>query len=94
MRPHDTEPAITGAIIPFAPRKFEETQGPTVSTIVAVMAVTLLHDKDETAEERLAKLIEQSGQAEIMQMSEVYDEELDLSDATSLPSVPLPVNDN
>lgn len=94
MRSRDTEPAMTGAIIPFAPRICEEESGPTVSTIVAVMAVTLLHDKDECAEDRLAQLIERSGEAEIVEMSEAFDEGLDLSAATSLPKVPAFTNDN
>ena len=94
MRPRDTEPAITGAIIPFTPRHDESDNSPIVSTIVAVMAVTLLHDKDECAEDRLAQLIEASGQAEIVEMSEAFDEGVSLSAATSLPEVPVFANDN
>ena len=74
MRSRDTKPAMTGDVIPFTPRHCEEETGPTVSTIVAVMAVTLLHDKDECAEDRLAQLIERTGEAEIVEMSEAFDE--------------------
>lgn len=92
MRPHDHERALTGAVIPFAPRKTDE--GPQVSTIVALVAVSVLHNQDETVEDKLADLIEQSGQAEIIEVSDAFGEGGVYEASDALPPIPSASNDN
>ena len=72
MYPTDPNSADSAAIIPFAPRSFQNEDGPSdeVSTIVAVVAVTLRHDSTMSPEEGLADLIEASGQAEIIEIQD------------------------
>lgn len=100
MRPIDPTYADSAAIIPFTPRPYhsasdEMTDEVTdeVSTIVAIVAVTLRHGSDESPEERLADLIEVSGQAEIIEIQDACSEIFDQSDASQMGQA-APVNDN
>ena len=96
----DTEPTYgdsAATIIPFAPRnhglsdEIITTDG--VSTIVAIVAVTLRHGSDETPEDRLADLIESTGHAEIIEIQDACSETFGQSDALSMGQHPA-CNDN
>ena len=66
MRPNEPSAVDSAAIIPFDPTiqsKSQKEVSDEVSTIVAIVAVTLRHSSDESPEERLADLIEMSGAA-------------------------------
>lgn len=68
---HDRTHSAT--IIPFAPRKIDE-DNPMVSTIMTVVAVSILHDADESPEAKLVEMIEGSGEAEIVEAMDAFDE--------------------
>lgn len=69
----DHDLAHSANIIPFAPRKqMEDT--PIVSTIMTVVAVNILHDSDESPEAKLVDMIEGSGEAEIVEAMDAFDE--------------------
>ena len=75
MRPNDPSAVDSAAIIPFDPTiqsKSQKEVSDEVSTIVAIVAVTLRHSSDESPEERLADLIEMSGAAEIIEIQDAY----------------------
>ena len=96
MRPIDPTYVDSAAIIPFAPRPYDATSAEItdeVSTIVAIVAVTLRHASDESPEERLADLIEASGQAEIIEIQDACTEIFDQSDAANMGQAAA-VNDN
>ncbi|MGC6517762.1 MAG: hypothetical protein ACON49_07010 [Candidatus Puniceispirillaceae bacterium] len=91
MPPIDPTIGKMGAIIPFAPRS-DETPAEEISTIVAIVAVTLRHDHDETPDSRLADLIEQSGEADIL---DIQDACADLAQADmAVIDMPSAANDN
>ena len=75
MRTSDRDKTIQAAIIPFEPRRpaRDDVQ---VSTIAALVAVIILHGVDERPEDKLLELIEQSGDAEIV-------DEMDATDGLS-----------
>lgn len=80
MRESDPTGVDGAAILPFAPRSFcDDATGlsETTSTIVAIVAVTLRHGSDETPEERLADLIEETGHAEIIEIQDACHEIFD-----------------
>ena len=95
----DTDPTLcdgAATIIPFAPRPYdmaETSAADAVSTIVAIVAVTLRHGSDETPEERLADLIEGTGHAEIIEIQDACSEAFDQSDAQMMGQRPAS-NDN
>ena len=95
MYPTDPTSADSAAIIPFAPRHFQNEDGPSdeVSTIVAVVAVTLRHDSTMSPEEGLADLIEASGQAEIIEIQDACAEIFDGSESAQI-HPPSAANDN
>ena len=68
----------TANIIPFSPRKSPKKDVPEkdvkVTTIAAVIAVTILHNDDENPEEKLLALIESSGEAEILDALDATDD--------------------
>lgn len=76
MRPIDPHIPETASVIPFTPHKnmseTDDHHDQTISTIVAIVAVTLRHGRDESPEYRLADLIESAGDAEII---DVHDAE-------------------
>lgn len=91
MRISDRDVTIQGAIIPFEPRKPEESDVQT-STIAALIAVTILHGADERPEEKLIDLIEQSGDAEVIDTMDAADSLLE--DGTEAPAPTKASNDN
>ena len=96
MRPIDPTYVDSAAIIPVAPRPYDGAPAEItdeVSTIVAIVAVTLRHASDESPEERLADLIEASGQAEIIEIQDACTEIFDQSDAANMGQAAA-VNDN
>lgn len=100
MHPTDTSPSDTAHIIPFTPCSFDKNtaQNPTeeVSTIVAIVAVTLRHNSDEAPDQRLADLIEWSGEAEILDVQDACSDlgaEVDAS-LFSGNQMPQALNDN
>ena len=72
---HSTDRNIveTANIIPFSPRKSAE-KDVKVTTIAAVIAVTVLHNDDENPEQKLMDLIESSGEAEILDALDATDD--------------------
>ena len=96
----DTDPTFgdnAATIIPFAPRSYDLSDDGVpadgVSTIVAIVAVTLRHGSDETPEERLADLIEETGHAEIIEVQDAYRDAFDGSQEGGL-AQHLACNDN
>ena len=63
----------TANIIPFSPRKSAK-KDVKVTTIAAVIAVTILHNDGENPEEKLMDLIEYSGEAEILDALDATDD--------------------
>ena len=69
-------------IIPFSPRKASQ-KNVSVTTIAAIIAVSVLHSDDENPEDKLMASIESSGEVEILDALdatddiEVADQELD-----------------
>ena len=73
MQNTDRNPVETANIIPFSPRKSTK-KDVKVTTIAAVIAVTILHDDEENPEEKLMDLIEYSGEAEILDALDATDD--------------------
>ena len=69
---NDHDRMASGAIIPFQPRAIDKDTIE-VSTIVALVAVTILHSPDEGPEDKLVEMIEQSGEAEIIEVMDAFD---------------------
>ena len=74
MPPIDPQMPDTASVIPFTPHKQSaepyDNDEQTVSTIVAIVAVTLRHGREERPEYRLADLIESAGDAEIIDVQD------------------------
>ena len=68
----DHDLRLSGDIIPFQPRKTTETSMVT-TTIAALVAVTILHDRSYLPEDKLLDIIEQSGEAEVLDTADAYD---------------------
>ena len=73
MQNTDRNIVETANIIPFSPRKSTK-KDVKVTTIAAVIAVTILHDDGENPEEKLMDLIEYSGEAEILDALDATDD--------------------
>ena len=73
MQIPDRDPSNTACIIPFSPRKPDE-KNVKVTTIAAIIAVTVLHNDDENPEDKLMALIESSGEAEILDALDATDD--------------------
>ncbi len=73
MQNTDRNIVETANIIPFSPRKPTE-KDVKVTTIAAVIAVTILHNGDENPEEKLMDLIESSGEVEILDALDATDD--------------------
>lgn len=54
-------------ILPFARNRETELKA---TTLAALVAVTIVHDKDVSAEERLIEIIEATGEAEVLDTEE------------------------
>ena len=78
-------------VIPFV-RPVTNEDNVVTSSIAAVIAVTILHHEGESPEERLLEIIEASGEAEILDVTDALEEFETLSGAP----MPLdrPANDN
>ena len=78
-------------VIPFI-RPVTNEDNVVTSSIAAVIAVTILHHEGESPEERLLEIIEASGEAEVLDVTDALEEFETLSDA----SMPFdrPANDN
>ena len=60
-------------IIPFSPRKANQ-KNVSVTTIAAIIAVSVLHSDDENPEDKLMALIEASGEVEILDALDATDD--------------------
>ena len=60
-------------IIPFSPRKANH-KNVSVTTIAAIIAVSVLHSDDENPEDKLMALIESSGEVEILDALDATDD--------------------
>ena len=60
-------------IIPFSPRKADQ-KNVSVTTIAAIIAVSVLHSDDENPEDKLMALIEASGEVEILDALDATDD--------------------
>ena len=60
-------------IIPFSPRKTNQ-KNVSVTTIAAIIAVSVLHSDDENPEDKLMALIEASGEVEILDVLDATDD--------------------
>lgn len=91
MRMPDNDPRQDCCVIPFVrPVASEDTI--LTSSIAAVIAVTVLHREGESPEERLSDIIEESGEAEVLDIADVMEEYETLN---ALPkSIMQPDNDN
>jgi hypothetical protein len=81
-------------ILPFNPKDMNRNKIQTTS-LAALIAVTVMHDDQVSAEEKLMEIIERSGEVEILDADEAYAdfglEELDIEAETSSHH---PANDN
>ena len=78
-------------VIPFV-RPVTNEDNVVTSSIAAVIAVTILHHEGESPEERLLEIIEASGEAEVLDVTDALEEFETLSDAPM--SFDRPANDN
>ena len=78
-------------VIPFV-RPVTNENNVVTSSIAAVIAVTILHHEGESPEERLLEIIEASGEAEVLDVTDALEEFETLSDAPM--SFDRPANDN
>lgn len=93
MQTPDHDMRVSGEIIPFEPRKINESSLAT-TTIAALVAVTVLHDSSISPEDKLLDIIEQTGEAEVLETTDAFDAfEQENSDA-SLNLKPTASNDN
>ena len=81
-------------ILPFNPKDMNEDKLQTTS-LAALIAVTVLHDTNTSAEDKLMEIIERSGEVEILDAEDAYAdlglEEIDVE--TGAPTL-APANDN
>jgi hypothetical protein len=68
----DEDLRLSGEVIPFQPRKATDSSMVT-TTITALVAVTVLHDSSYSPEDKLVELIEQSGEADVLESADAYD---------------------
>ena len=57
-------------ILPFTKRDLSKTNA-TTTTLAALLAVTVIHDSDISAEERLIEIIEKNGDVEVLDAEDV-----------------------
>lgn len=81
-------------ILPFNRKDLKEDKLQTTS-LAALVAVTILHGKDECPEEKLMEIIERSGEAEILDAEDAYaDLGLEELDVETSPQTLAATNDN
>ena len=73
MRLTDREHRPECDVIPFH-RPDTPSQEVAVTSIAAVIALTILHSADESPEDRLLDILEQSGDVEVLDADEAMDE--------------------
>ena len=78
-------------VIPFV-RPVTNENNVVTSSIAAVIAVTILHHEGESPEERLLEIIEASGEAEVLDVTDALEEFETLGDAPM--PFDRPTNDN
>ena len=78
-------------VIPFV-RPVTNEDNVVTSSIAAVIAVTILHHEGESPEERLLEIIEASGEAEVLDVTDALEEFETLRNAPM--PVDRPANDN
>ncbi|MGC6412850.1 MAG: hypothetical protein ACON4F_08520 [Candidatus Puniceispirillaceae bacterium] len=93
MRTTDHDICPLGEIIPFQPRAATGQSDVKVSVIATLVAVSVLHDTTTNPEEKLLELIEQSGEAEILDALDAT-ADLEQDEALHLHVQLNPVNDN
>ena len=91
MRMTDHDPLQDCCVIPFV-RPVNNEENVVTSSIAAVIAVTILHHEGESPEERLLEIIEASGEAEVLDISDMLDE-FETPDNAPMP-FGQPANDN
>lgn len=62
-----------GKIIPFRNQN-DDKNHITTSTIAALVAVTIMHDSSISAEDKLLEILEESGEAEVLNNEEAFSE--------------------
>ena len=80
MRTPDHDSRQDCRVIPFV-RPVTNEENVVTSSIAAVIAVTILHHEGESPEERLLEIIEASGEAEVLDVTDALEEFETLSDA-------------
>ena len=91
MRMTDRDASLPCRVIPFErPERREEQL--TISSIAAIIAVTVLHNEGESPETRLLEIIESSGVAEVLDVIDELDQFEGISDDQSMAKQA--VNDN
>ena len=93
MQTPDPDLRLSGEIIPFQPRKTNESNIAT-TTIAALVAVTILHDSSISPEDKLLEIIEQTGEAEVLETADALDEFPQENSDASLNLTPTASNDN
>ena len=91
MRMTDHDSRQDCRVIPFV-RPVTNEDNVVTSSIAAVIAVEILHHEGESPEERLLEIIEASGAAEVLDISDVLEEFETLSNAPM--PYDRPANDN
>ena len=91
MRMTDRDAGLPCRVIPFErPARREEQL--TISSIAAVIAVTVLHNEGESPETRLLEIIDSSGVAEVLDATDEIDQFDEIGDDQSMAKQA--VNDN
>ena len=91
MRMTDRDAGLPCRVIPFErPARREEQLA--ISSIAAVIAVTVLHNEGESPETRLLEIIESSGVAEVLDVIDALDQFDEIGN--SAPVSDHAVNDN
>ena len=99
MQTTDHEMQLSGHVIPFQPRTRKSKNGQTkkvvTTTIAALIAVTILHEENESPEDKLIDLIEANDDAEVMDSSDALDMMSELnSHQAQKAETKIPINDN
>ena len=91
MRMTDRDAGLPCRVIPFE-RPARQEEQLTISSIAAVIAVTVLHNEGESPETRLLEIIESSGVAEVLDVIDEIDQFDEIGDDRSMANQA--VNDN
>ena len=91
MRMNDHDRRQDCRVIPFV-RPVTNENNVVTSSIAAVIAVTILHQKGESPEERLLEIIEASDKAEVLDIADALEEFETLNNAPM--PFDRPANDN